>query len=186
MKIEDKFDPFTTILTSSKFPTQPQFQIPPLMNWEVGRGGRGGGWVRIKDTKYLNQSPLKSTSLTFMFKVKSVSCRVILQILGRVPLSLMWGFFSGTPKSHLSINSVISSQALLLEVLLSTKVYLFLYLLTRLFFFHRKLAFYSATGACELFPKWQTLPPMTQTITMKPHNLLLLECECDSSGYLQS
>ena len=47
----------------------------------------------------------------------------------------MWGFFSGTPKSHLSINSVISSQALLLEVLLSTKVYLFLYLLTRLFFF---------------------------------------------------
>lgn len=43
MRIEDKFDLFTTIFTSSKFPTQPWFQIPPLLNWEVRRGGWGGG-----------------------------------------------------------------------------------------------------------------------------------------------
>ncbi|MXQ89003.1 hypothetical protein E5288_WYG020034 [Bos mutus] len=38
------------------------------------------------------------------------------------------------------------------------------------------LDFYSAAGASECFPKWQTLPPLTQTITGQPHNLLLLGC----------
>ena len=54
------------------------------------------------------------------------------------------------------------------------------------FFSIGSLDFYSASGACEWLPKWQTLPPLTQTITGQPHNLLLLGCESDSSGYLQS